>query len=197
MPAKILTDKQLNAVLVHVSKHSTFPLRDYVILMLSFRSGLRVGEIAGLRWWDVCEADGSLREDVLTVPNTIAKKGSGRTLPMHRAVAAALREYLKALQSQGPVKLNEHVIQSLYGNGRKLSGNSLQRYIGRLFQAVGYSGCSSHSGRRTFITKTLRAAPLAGCSIRDVQKMVGHRYMSSTELYLEASEAQAKLIDMI
>jgi integrase/recombinase XerD len=197
MPAKTITDAQLNVVLAHVADHSSDPLRDYVILMLSFRAGLRVSEIAGLRWADVCDAEGNLRRDILEVPKAISKYCSGRTIPMHKAVHAALKAYLSHLQDKRSVAMNETIIHSLYGEQRKMSGNALQRYIGRLFQAVGYSGCSSHSGRRTFITKAMRKAPQAGCSIRDVQKLAGHRYMSTTELYVDPSEEQQALVDMI
>lgn len=197
MSAKTLTDAQLNKVLAYVAEHSMDPLRDYVILVLSFRAGLRVSEIAGLRWVDVCDAEGELRTDFLVIPNNIAKKGSGRTLPMHKAVHAALRAYLSHLQDKREVRLGEHIIQSLYQTGRKVSSNALQRYIGRLFQAVGYAGCSSHSGRRTFITKAARLAGQAGCSIRDVQKLAGHKYMSSTEMYIDPSDEMKTLVNML
>ena len=59
-------------------------------------------------------------------------------------------------------------------------------------------GCSSYSDRRTFITETSKKISLVGGSLRDVQMMVGHRSLETTQRYIEAdSETQRKVIDLI
>ena len=56
----------------------------------------------------------------------------------------------------------------------------------------------SASGRRTFATNAARKVSQAGGSIRDVQQMMGHASMATTEKYIEgSSDAKRRLADMI
>ena len=53
--------------------------------------------------------------------------------------------------------------------------SSVVNWFAQLYRELGLHGCSSHSGRRTFITKAARLVFKAGGSLRDVQQLVGHR----------------------
>ena len=65
-------------------------------------------------------------------------------------------------------------------------------------QEVGLQGCSSHSGRRTFVTRAARLVHKAGGSLRDVQLLAGHRSIQTTQRYIDGdSDAQRKLVAMI
>jgi integrase len=193
--AKTLTNDELNTVLAAVAKRSKFPLRDYVVILLGFKGGLRVGEIAGLDWSDVTNAFGVVRQDAFRVPSDIAKKGSEREVPMHPALYAAL----VALHNATPPEVraaSDPVIRAGDGSGRMLA-NSLQKYISRLYAGMGLESCSSHSGRRSFITTAAQKANLHGCSLRDVQRLAGHRDIETTEVYIGASPFTAELVRSI
>ena len=57
---------------------------------------------------------------------------------------------------------------------------------------------SSHSGRRTFITRAAKKVVEAGGSLRDVQQLAGHSSLQTTQRYIEGdSEAKRKLVDLI
>ena len=57
--------------------------------------------------------------------------------------------------------------------------NMFQKWYGKL----GLIGCSSHSGRRTFITETSKKISLVGGSLRDIQMMVGHSNLNYPKIY--------------
>lgn len=196
--AKTLTSEQFSRVLHYVATTSRHPFRDCVILLLSFRAGLRVAEIAGLCWADVTDAFGDVRSDNLTIPRRIAKKGSGRTVPMHSELREALR-ILKEAAGANFARANEPVIRALSprSGGFHTSPNSLQHYISRTYAALGLSGCSSHSGRRSFITQMSRITSLHGCSLRDVQHLAGHKFIDTTEGYIEPSDGVAAMVEAL
>ena len=64
-----------------------------------------------------------------------------------------------------------------------------------VFRELGYEGCSSHSGRRSFITMAARNIHRSGCSLRDVQLLAGHRSIETTERYIDGDTcAQRRLV---
>ena len=62
----------------------------------------------------------------------------------------------------------------------------------RRFLFPNLRGCSSHSGRRTFITNAARKISTVGGSLRDVQVLAGHKALSTTQRYIEADAAAQK-----
>ena len=62
---------------------------------------------------------------------------------------------------------------------------SIVVWFDRAFGHVGLTGCSSHSGRRTFITRAARIVHKAGGSLRDVQLLAGHRSIQTTQRYID------------
>lgn len=186
--AKILTDTQLRAALAAAGK-KRYPTRDRVILLLSAKAGLRAAEIAGLTWPMLLEADGRLA-DTMSLHNSIAKKGSGRFLPIHPLLRASLIRLRRETGSEG------HVVRS--ERGGKLSAGSVVNWFKTFYAELGLQGCSSHSGRRTFITLAARRVTKAGGSIRDVQLLAGHSSLAHTQRYIEAcNRAQRRVVDLL
>ena len=67
-----------------------------------------------------------------------------------------------------------------------------------VFAGLGLQGCSSHSGRRTFVTRAARLIQKAGGSLRDVQQLVGHQSIKTTQGYIDGDyDAQRRLIRML
>ena len=70
-------------------------------------------------------------------------------------------------------------------------------WFARAYRAIGLTGCSSHSGRRTFITAA-RLVHRAGGSLRDVQVLAGHRSLLTTQRYIDGdSDVQRQLVALI
>lgn len=202
--AQVITKEMLDYLLQQVAVTSKDPLRDYTILLLSFKAGLRAGEIAGLNWGDVTDPLGRIGKPVrnrvtgeieffFDIPNAIAKKKHGRALPMHAIVRTAL-EHLR--QSYGPDRCRRHdpVIRSLTRPETRVSPNTLVKYLISIYERAGLQGCSSHSGRRTAITELAQTANMHGCSLKDVQAFAGHAYIDTTEAYVEQSPHFGRLV---
>jgi integrase len=191
--AKVLSQGALVRVLARVRTHA-FPHRDRVIVLLSIRAGLRAGEIAGLTW-SMLLTDRGRVGDVIDIRSSIAKKGSGRRVPIHPELKRALIQ-LKRHGLRSDASPDRPVIVS--ARGGPMRANSIVNWFVALFRELGLDGCSSHSGRRTFITNAARQAHRAGASLRDVQILAGHRSIETTQGYIDGdTHAQRRLVDLI
>jgi integrase/recombinase XerD len=76
--------------------------------------------------------------------------------------------------------------------------NSIVNWFVALYKALKVDGCSSHSGRRAFITGAARNVGRTGGSLRDVQLLAGHRSIETTQGYIEGdTNTQRRLIALI
>jgi integrase len=186
--AKILSQFDVEDLLTFVdcTRH---PIRNRVIVFLSAKAGLRAGEIANLTWDMVVDGRGQVG-NVIELRDHAAKKGSGRLIPIHPDLAGALSAWREI--SIGSC----HVIRSQRGG--RMTPLSIVVWFNRAFKNIGRNGCSSHSGRRTFVTRAARLVQKAGGSLRDVQLLAGHRSIQTTQRYIDGdTDAQRKLVAMI
>jgi integrase/recombinase XerC len=190
--AKVLTEKQVRAVLVELDNRR-YPLRDRVIFLFSLKSGLRAHEIASITWSMVIDAEGNIA-DVIALENRAAKGKSGRIIPMHPDLKWALH----ALQLSRAEKAHPHLPVIFSERDRGLSAGAVAVWFFRLYRDLGMVGCSSHSGRRTFITRAARKISEVGGSLRDIQQLAGHASLSTTARYIEGDQdAQRKVVALI
>jgi integrase len=186
--AKTLSVDDIKDLLVYASC-TRHPLRNSVIVLLSAKAGLRAGEIANLTWDMLVDANGRIG-GLIELCDHAAKKCSGRSIPLHPEVAAALAAWRQVAPS------SDYVIASERGGA--MTPSSIVVWFNRAFRSVGLKGCSSHSGRRTFVTRAARLVHKAGGSLRDVQLLAGHRSILTTQRYIDGdSDAQRKLVAMI
>ncbi|MDF2232408.1 site-specific integrase [Albimonas sp. CAU 1670] len=189
-PAKVLRKEDVRAAL-RVARKRRHAVRDEAMVLLSVHAGLRACEIASLTWRMVLSPTGKVG-DALELPPSAAKMGSGRRVPLHRELKRALVD-LHAEQGKprhGPVIASER--------GDAMTPKSVVNWFRRLYDDAGLTGCSSHSGRRTFVTRAARTVHRAGGSLRDVQELAGHRSIKTTEGYIEGDrDAQRRLIQLL
>jgi integrase len=186
--AKLIAPSMLRKMLAHV-RHSSTPARDRVIILLSVKAGLRAAEIAQLDWSMVLDPEGRVGH-LINVHDAIAKKRSGRRIPMHPHLRRALLVLWRTGDAKGPI------VRS--GRSGAMRPNSIVNWYVSLFAELGFEGCSSHSGRRTFITVAARNLHRAGCSLRDVQLLAGHCSIDLTQRYIEGFTAgQRKLVTLL
>lgn len=188
--AKTLSRGQIEGVLGYISA-SRYPPRNRVILLLSVKAGFRAKEIASLTWDMVTDANGDVGK-VIQLRDVASKGRSGRVIPLNRELRQALIE-LKGLQSG---RVSPYVITT--ERSAATSPQAIVNLFAKWFAALGFIGCSSHSGRRTFITNAARKISTVGGSLRDVQLLAGHSSLSTTQRYIEAdAAAQRRIVDLI
>lgn len=188
--AKPLSDADLSRVL-KFARLGRYPERDKVIVLLSVKAGLRACEIAGLSWAMVLEANGRLAP-MLEVRDGISKRQRGRTVPLNKALRGALAELRDAISPDR----EDPVIES--ERGGHMCAMAIVNWFARLYRKAGLEDCSSHSGRRTFITNAARVVHKVGGSLRDVQQLAGHASISMTQRYIEGhAPAKRALVNLI
>ena len=169
--AKVVTPQMLRRMLRRTSI-APFPARDRGMILLSIKAGLRACEMAR------------------AIHDAIAKKRGGRRIPTHPDLRHALRSLLRISEPFGPV------VRS--ARGGCLRPTSVVNWFAALFKELGFEGCSSHSGRRTFITAAARNIHRSGCSLRDVQLLAGHRSIETTERYIDGdTRGQRRLVSLL
>jgi integrase/recombinase XerD len=180
--AKILTDAQVQLVLAEV-ENSRYPARDRVMVLLSVNAGLRACEISRVTWGMVLDASGDI-SGTMELRDAASKGGyGGRTVPLCSELQAALT----ALRGADRPADDARVIHSERDMG--LSAESICVWFHRLYGRCGFTGASSHSGRRTFITDLAKSIVGHGGSLRDVQQLAGHSSLATTQRYIEGSSA--------
>lgn len=188
--AKTLSKQQQDAVLafLQTTRHAK---RNKVIFLLSVRAGLRAKEIASLTWDMVCDASNALA-DAIYLQDVASKGKSGGVIWMNRELKDALIEYRKSLKS---AQQSGRVIQV---HARAVSAQMVVNLFWNWYHRLGFTGCSSHSGRRTFITVAAKKISTVGGSIRDVQMLARHSSLQMTQRYIEADvDAQKRVVQLI
>ncbi|SHG44027.1 tyrosine-type recombinase/integrase [Bradyrhizobium erythrophlei] len=186
--AKILSAAHIDELLFFADT-TRHPVRNRVLILLSIKAGLRAAEIANLTW-EMVLTPGREIGMVIELRDHAAKMGHGRHIPIH----ADLRRALAALKDKSSISGN--VVKSERGGA--MTPLSIVVWFARAYRTLGLDGCSSHSGRRTFITRAARLVHKAGGSLRDVQLLAGHRSIQTTQRYIDGdSDAQRRLVSLI
>jgi integrase/recombinase XerD len=186
--AKTLCRSQV-ALLFTMLKGTRYPLRNRVIALLSIKAGLRAKEIANLTWDMITDPQGQLTS-AIHLRNAASKGKSGRVIPLNKELKATLHVLHK---EAGP---SPYVITT--ERSEQFSPAAIVNLFAGWYRAIGLQGCSSHSGRRTFITNAARKISTVGGSLRDVQVLAGHKALSTTQRYIEAdASAQRKVVDLV
>ena len=175
--ASVLNDSEVRRVfrIIETTRHAA---RNRLIFVLSIYAGMRVGEIASLTIWDVASSDGQTRREIkLSACQT--KGGLGRTVVLSNKVRSEISEYLKQCWL---IDKNAPLI-STGRNRHGFSAVTLCMLFKEIYEAAGLR-TSSHSGRRTFATR-LNAQ---GVGMRTIQKLMGHKHISTTALYCDVSD---------
>jgi integrase/recombinase XerD len=190
--AKTLSKGQMDAVQGYLAS-TRHPARNQVIFLLSVKAGLRAKEIASITWDMVTDAGGNVGT-TLNLTDEAAKGRSGRIIPLNKELRCSLVR-LMALRPTGR-RCSPYVITT--ERTGKTSAAAVVNLFAGWYRSLGFTGCSSHSGRRTFVTNAARRISTVGGSLRDVQLLAGHSALSTTQRYIDADAlAQRKVVELV
>ena len=183
--AKTLTAAEIERLLTHINsrKHAA---RNRSMMLLTHWAGLRIGEVACLRWSDVTNSDGQVKDEIRLLPD-MTKGRHARTV----FVSAKLRAELQAYADQAMCVDRSYPFFASQKSVRAgFSANSLSQTFALLYAGAGLEGASSHSGRRTFLTNLANK----GTAIHLLKTLAGHRSIQTTATYLYCSPSQLRAV---
>lgn len=170
---KIITPpefKKLEGALGQVTK------KESTILALFMYCGLRVGEVCKLRFRDLTQEGGVYVE--VHIPASISKTQIGRPVPIPPIARFLLDDYL-----QSTIPLATSFIPSAYlfpGTGGRdhMSVHGVEQLVSRICLRILHKHVMPHTLRHTYATMVLKYS-----NTREVQILLGHKKLSSTEVY--------------
>ena len=182
--ARALNAAEMEQVLTHVNagRHAH---RNRCFILLTHLAGMRVGEVASLRWVDVLTADGHIKEEIRLLPE-MTKGKHARTVFISTRLREELQRYADIYRRSAPLECPLFYSQKDARKG--FTANSLTQTIAKLYRGAGLDGATSHSGRRSFLTNLANK----GTAIHLLRTLAGHRSISTTATYLYSSPTQLK-----
>jgi integrase/recombinase XerD len=157
------------------------------MVLLTYWSGMRIGEVAAISIKDVVNVDGTVKNEInLTAEQT--KGRFARTVVLAEKLRKEIKDYLLSrftAKELTAVAYSTVYNQPLFITQKRegFSANTLTYTMTMLYKHSGLYGCSSHSGRRTFITKlSNKSVPL-----KVLMEMVGHRNLQTTQRYIDVT----------
>jgi integrase/recombinase XerD len=179
--AKTLTEKELKLVLAHCAtrRHAA---RDRLAVLLGHWAGLRAKEIAALKLAHVLNEDGTVKDSfLLTAEET--KGSKARRVFLSTRLQKEIGLYIKSVHLR---EVNPFLLQSQ--KGLAFSPNTMCQLLCQIYAECGVDGASSHSGRRSFITRLAAK----GVGARVLQELAGHANLATTQRYIDVNEQQMR-----
>lgn len=180
--ASTLDQAQHSAMLQFLS-NSRHSERNKAIYLLTYRAGLRIGSVAGLRLNDVIDSSGKLKE-VVNLHSSIVKGGKNYAAYInHPELRSALVDFLR-------IRRDRKGVDALFMSqkGTAFTPNSLSHLMLKLYGSAGFEQASSHSGRRSFATNILRS----GVDIVALKTLMNHSNIATTAEYVSHNEEYLK-----
>ncbi len=177
--AKTLTQQELRRVLDYIATRP-HAVRNRAMLLATHFSGMRCSEVSSLRYEDVIDAEGQIRDEIRLEPDQ-TKGRHGRIVFVNGKLKKELEAYIGKYPQTDP----EHKL--FYTQKKVAEGftpNTLAQHFHYLYKRAGIEGASSHSGRRSFITNLAAK----GVGVRVLMSLAGHKNIGTTQIYIDCND---------
>jgi integrase/recombinase XerC len=185
----VLKPRQVEALLAAPVASDPVGLRDRAVLELLYATGIRVGELCGLRLRDLDLAGRSVR--------VVGKGSKERLVPFGEPAHAALTAYL---DSGRPLMLPPTAADAVRGaveavflnrRAKPLTPRDARALLARYKVGIDApNGTSPHTLRHSFATHLLEG----GADLREVQELLGHAALTTTQTYTHVSKERLRRV---
>lgn len=174
---KSLTDEEYTVLLNELRDAQP---RNRAMILLALHGGLRNGEICALNFRDLFL--GSTPYKSLEITNGHKGRGKVRMIPVTETLSYALKEYHSYYSKRyGPPRDSDPAFVTLNQRGR-IQPRDIQRICANITRVCLGKSIHPHALRHTFATRLMRRT-----NIRVVQQLLGHRSITSTQVYTHPS----------
>ncbi len=189
--ARTLDEKELKLLLLYINTRK-FALRDRLMTLMTHWAGMRIGEIAATKVGDVLELDGTIKREIrLTAAQTKGKHA--RTVMLCEKLRSELVHYLQDrfnTKQLIAITYTDNMQKALFATQKRdhFTSNTAAYHMHMLYRSAGLYGCSSHSGRRSFLTQlSAKSVPL-----KVLMELAGHRQAQTTMRYVNVTAVMKK-----
>lgn len=171
---RVLSIEEID-LLLDIPIKNAFSARNKAILELLYATGLRVSELINLKVGDI--------DFEMAVVRTIGKGKKERIIPIGDYALLALSIYIKDYRNQLLIKGWRDAL-FINNHGESLTRQAIFKMIQSLAKEKGIkTAFSPHTLRHSFATHLLQN----GANLRDIQEMLGHSSLSTTQIYTHVS----------
>jgi len=152
--------------------NKTGNLQHKLILMFLYYAGLRLSEVRNLKWQDI-----DFDREIIHLKTT--KGENERIVFLHQKLKNKLNEF----------KVHREGLVFESNRGRKYSEETIQKIVKNASKRAGIKKKTTpHTLRHSFATHLLEA----GCDIRHIQKLLGHKNLQTTQIYTHIANKDIK-----
>lgn len=170
-PFKVLEPDEIAALLNCPKEKTDKGIRDRAILAMLFSTGMRVSELVNTDMTDI-------KENRITI---IGKRKKYRLVLLSDVAKERLNHWLQIRYQRG---INNPALFTTMHGKKGLSIRTVQEMVKRYAEWVNLPGVHVHTLRHCFAVDALRN----GADVREVQAMLGHSSLATTQIYLNFSD---------
>lgn len=189
--ARTLNEKELKLLLLFINTRK-YAARDRAMVLMTYYAGTRIGETVATKVGDVLGADGNIKQEIrLTAEQTKGKYA--RTVILSEKLRKELQAYLQhrfETKQLSTISNTAAMKKPLFATQKRegFTANTGAYHISMLYKSAGLAGCSSHSGRRSFLTQlSAKSVPL-----KVMMELAGHRQAQTTMRYIDVTADMKK-----
>lgn len=170
---QVLSKAEIRNLIEKTPLDNPLGIRDRAIIEIFYTTGMRKKELLSLTLYDI-----DLEQEIVTIKKS--KNGSPRIVPLTNQTKKSLEKYLIEVRPKLTTDLSNEQVFISCRSGKPLMPCDIDKVVSRAAKRTGIKkNVFTHLLRHSCATHLLKA----GADIRQIQQLLGHKYLSSTEIY--------------